>query len=432
MASISTADFRSRFLIASLMAIGACAFGTAQTPARLVTGIEWSGRGVWLKADFHTHTRFTDGSHTVDEVVGAAVKNGCDVVAITDHGDGGLKGATPDYVDAIRAARTQNPAITVMTAMEWNPPPGKGQEHATILFPTGMEGVETLAPFKERFDDENKEGENPELAIQAFAALAPKDRAALAPVVFFNHPSRRPNSTSAPKLTFEALKKVAPSILIGFEGGPGHQRGAPLGSYPADVLVDRWDPLVADVDGAWDQWLRKGLSAWGAITDSDFHNEAGDFWPCEFATTWVYAPDKTVDGVIRAMRAGSFFAEHGHIVTEVELVAKFDGQPRAFQAGETVSTAVGAKATVSLTMKVQSTDYLGRENHIDTVELIGVSATKTETLFSGPPETAEAFKVSVTVPQGGIVLRARGRRVVEGEPSLMFYTNPIRITAPAK
>jgi NAD(P)-dependent dehydrogenase (short-subunit alcohol dehydrogenase family) len=49
--------------------------------------VEWAGRGVWLKADFHTQTRFTDGAHTVDEVVAGAVKNGCDVLAISDHGE---------------------------------------------------------------------------------------------------------------------------------------------------------------------------------------------------------------------------------------------------------------------------------------------------------------------------------------------------------
>ncbi len=81
-------------------------------------------------------------------------------------------------------------------------------------------------------------------------------------------------------------------------------------------------------------------------------------------------------------------------------------------------------------MKVPPTDYLGRENRIDTVELIGVSATKTDVLFSGSPRPTEAFKTTVTVPAGGIVLRARGRRAVENEPGLMFYTNPIRITAP--
>jgi hypothetical protein len=66
------------------------------------------------------------------------------------------------------------------------------------------------------------------------------------------------------------------------------------------------------------------------------------------------------------------------------------------------------------------------------VELIAISATKTEVLFSGPPGKIDAFKTVVTVPDGGVVLRARGRRSVDREPGLMFYTNPIRISAPSR
>ena len=420
-----------RFRVAAVAAtlwLGGVIFGAAQTPTQVVTRIPWAGHGVWLKADFHTQTRFTDGAHTVDEVVAAAVRNSCDAVAITDHADGNLKGGTPEYVEAIRKARADNPNMTVLTAMEWNVPPGKGQEHATILFPPQMESSDVLMAFKDRFDDERKSGETAELAVNALAALTPTDQKQSAPVVFFNHPSRRPASTSAPALTFEPLEKLAPALLVGLEGAPGHQRATPLGAYPTEhSLNERWDPIAADVDGLWDQWLRKGLNVWMAIANSDFHNESDDFWPCEFAATWVYAPDRSIDGILRAMRAGSFFAEHGHIASEVELEARLDGQSTPVTAGETVATTAGTHVTVSLNMTVPATDYAGRANRIDIVELIGVSRDKSEILFSGAPGTNEAFKTTITVPAGGIVLRSRGRRDMSGEPALMFYTNPIRI-----
>jgi hypothetical protein len=388
---------------------------------------------VWLKADLHTHTRFSDGAHSVDEIVRGAQKNGCDVVAITDHSDGNLKAATTEYFEAIRNAREQNPETIIITGLEWNVPPGKGQEHATILFPDSMETLDTLAPFKNRFDDQNKTGENPELAIQGFAALTPENRSALAPVIFFNHPSRSPTSTSAPAQMFDVLKRTAPLLLIGFEGGPGHQRGTPLGAYPTNAtLLDRWDPLVASPDGAWDRWLRTGLDVWGAIADSDFHDERDDFWPCEFAATWIYAPDRTIDGVLRAMHAGSFFAEHGHIVSEVELRVQVTGSPRPVVSGETIMLRAGDQATVSLQMRVPPLDYRGHENRIDDVELFGISAAKTTVLFDGPPGHPDAFKTTVTVPDGGLVLRARGRHLIDREPAQMFYTNPIRISAPAR
>src|SRR5262249_3661405 len=162
------------------------------------------------KADLHTHSRFSDGAHSVDDIVRAAQKNGCDVVAITDHSDANLKAASPGYVEAIRTARAQSPDTTIVAGLEWNVPPAKGGEHATILFPASMESLDTLAPFKDRFDDQNKKESDPELAVQGLAALTPQDRSSIAPVVFFNHPSRSAMSTSAPALTFDALKRVAP------------------------------------------------------------------------------------------------------------------------------------------------------------------------------------------------------------------------------
>jgi hypothetical protein len=406
----------------------------AQAPARsVVHGIDWAGRGVWLRAELHTHTRFSDGGHTVEEVVNAAARNRCDVVAITDHADAGLKAATPEYVSAIEAARASNPAITVITGVEWNVPPGKGQEHATVLFPTGMEKLDTLATFKDQFDDYKKEGENPELALAALAWLQPKDRAALAPVVMMNHPTRAPNSTSAPLITFEALRRAAPGVLVGVEGGPGHQRSTPLGSYKNPTsLVNRWDPIVAEVGGAWDTWLGRGLDVWGAAADADFHHESGDFWPCEFSSTWIYAPDKTVNGVIRALHAGSYFGEQGHIAEKVELRVKADDQARPVVPGQRLIARTGAPLTVTLALDVPATDYQQKPNRIDTVELIGIVGQKATLLFSGAPNGPEAFSVPVTVPPGGIVLRARGRRGADGESALMFYTNPIRISTAAR
>ena len=48
-----------------------------------------------------------------------------------------------------------------------------------MLVPPGLDGPEVWADFKRRFDDLDKKGENPELAVEAFEwmrALAPRKR----------------------------------------------------------------------------------------------------------------------------------------------------------------------------------------------------------------------------------------------------------------
>jgi hypothetical protein len=63
------------------------------------------------------------------------------------------------------------------------------------------------------------------------------------------------------------------------------------------------------------------------------------------------------------------------------------------------------------------------EGPVDEVEIIVVERTGSRVLALRPPALAEPL----TVPQGGVVVRARGRSKVAGGPSLMFYTNPVRV-----
>ncbi|MGC4081794.1 MAG: hypothetical protein QM736_06730 [Vicinamibacterales bacterium] len=77
--------------------------------------------------------------------------------------------------------------------------------------------------------------------------------------------------------------------------------------------------------------------------------------------------------MIRAMHAGSYFGEHGHIVERAELRALAPGQPRPAVAGQRLTVASGSMLTVSLAMVVPEKDYKGEPNRIDTVELIGIA-----------------------------------------------------------
>ena len=81
-------------------------------------------------------------------------------------------------------------------------------------------------------------------------------------------------------------------------------------------------------------------------------------------------------------------------------------------------------------MSVPERDWAGAANRIDRIELIAIDASGARVVAARAPAAQPVvFTESVPVPKGGVVLRARGTRLVPGGPSLCFYTNPVRVTA---
>jgi hypothetical protein len=400
--------------------------------ARFVREVPWSGNGLWMKIDMHTHTTFSDGARTVNEVLSKAAVYGCDAVAITDHSDRNLRAATPAYFDAIEKARAARPNMIVFAGVEWNIPPENGQEHVTVFVAPELE--KQLAAFKQQFDDLDRQPHDPKLAADALRWLAANATSAdgIAPIGVYEHPSRADASSMENVPDMKAWRAVN-DIVIGFAGAPGHQGNKPIGSYVYKELpIDRWDPVAARVGDAWDTLLRDGLDVWAAYAPSDFHSESlsglGDYWPGQFAETWVYAPERSSAGVLRALRAGSFFADHGRIVREVELHVNAPGLPRPAGAGEVISVAQNAEVTVELSFKVPPEAWRPGPNHIDHVEIIAIDHDGAKIIAQGrPQESGPAITKTVQIPEDGIVLRARGFSTLETGTRLAFYTNPVRV-----
>ncbi len=416
--------------VAVIVVLGAAVFLIQRRAPRFEHEIPWAGDGIWLKAETHVHSSFSDGGHSVDELVDRAVADGCDVLAITDHTDSGLQAATPEYHAALAAGRKRQPGLVLLTGFEWNVPPGKGQDHAVLLVPPGLDAPEVWADFKRQFDDLDKEGEDPELAVAAFEwmrALSAEEKAG-PPVMFLDHPSRRAASVDVVAKQLEFLYDAGKGVFVGVEGAPGHQKATPLGAYGGAMKPeDRWDPSIAKPGAAWDRQLAAGRSLTGALATSDFHSEAnGDYWPCQFSATWVYAPERSAVGVIQALRAGSFVGVHGGIARDVQLTLNSDGLPRAAIAGEAVRLRTGTPVTIEVHLDVPPTDWAGEPNRVDVVDLISVDKGGTRVLHSGPPADG-VLRYSTTVPEGGFAIRARGRRVVDVDPDLLFHTNAVLV-----
>ena len=409
--------------------------------AVFVRKIPWAGHGKWLKIDTHIHTRFSDGAHTVDEIAEKALEFGCDAIAITDHAESNLEAATPEYAAAIRAARKKFPQLVILAGLEWNLPPYGGREHVTLLVPQDAGEWEVLTEFKARFDhfdtDEPMADATMSVpsAIDAIAWLEAKYSAhEVKPVLFLNHPSRKRDNTNSIIDDMRQIRSES-SLLVGFSGAPGHQAHpvAKLGAFSHTLkTIDRWDPAVAIIGGAWDQMLAMGEDAWAARAASDLHRATmnQDYWPGEFSETWAFAPDRSAAGVLAALRAGSFFGAHGHIARRVALTVDATDLKRMAMPGEAIRVPAGSQVSVSLRMRVPQRDWRGNSNRIDEVELITVDAEGAHSFVKSQPKPDGSIStLSLNVPEGGLVIRARGRRAVADGPDLLFYTNPIRILA---
>ena len=421
---------------AAIVALAALPLGAAvhqpAADARFVREVPWAGNGVWLKADTHTHTTFSDGGRTVDELLSRAAIYGCDVVAITDHTDLNLRGATTEYFDTIEKARARRPNMIVFAGVEWNVPPSNGDEHVTVLVAPELE--RQLTAFKQQFDDLNRSSRDrkpPADGLRWLAANATSTDG-IKPVAVYEHPSRK-DARSMENVADMKTWRAVNDIVVGFSGAPGHQGTKPVGSYDyKEKPIDRWDPIVARVGDAWDTLLREGLDVWAAYAPSDFHTEnlanLADYWPGQFSETWIYAPERSSVGVLRALRAGSFFADHGRIVREAELHVTAAGLARPAGAGEVIAVQKNVEVSVDLSFKVPTEAWRPGPNHIDHVEIIAIDRDGARVLAQGrPSESGPAISKTVAVPDDGIVFRARGFSILETGTRLAFYTNPVRV-----
>ena len=402
--------------------------GLTQPASPFIHGVDWHDTGVWLAADLHTHTRFSDGAHTPQEVAAKAAEYGCDVLAITDHTDRNLNAATPEYHAAIADAKARTPDLVLLTGLEWNVPPGRGDDHATVLLPAARQNDDRWATeFKRKFDDLDSQNDTRHLLADGFGWLGARasGESGDLPLVFLNHPARRARDVDAVARQLASLAREGGAVFAGVEGAPGHQRATPLGAYSRSLQPeDRWDPAVGPPGAAWDQQLAGGRALWGALASSDFHSESnGDYWPCQFSVTWVYAPERSVDGVLRALRAGTFAAVHSGVTREVRLRLEAAALPRPAVAGETIRLDEGT-ALIELHANVPTYDRTGQPNRIDLVEFIGITGSGASVIHTSVPNREGKVRFEHAIPAGGFAVRARGRRIVDG-PDLLFYTNPI-------
>jgi hypothetical protein len=406
--------------LASWFLIAGC---TQQPDVEVVTEVPWALISRPLVIDTHTHTRFSDGGNSVEEIVQLAIDNGCNALAITDHSDLSEDAATPDYFSAINAARALHPGFILFGGIEWNIPPYRGREHVSVLLDPALEET-ILGEFKQQFEQDDA------TADHALKWLAGKTGVTDKSALIYNHPSRKDDD---PDENFKDILNWLDTnhLFIGFEGAPGHQKTQHTGSYRHKMLTqDRWDPVAADIGGTWDQLLDAGHNVWAALAVSDYHNNKLDYSPCEFARTHVYPEDRSARGILAGLRAGSFWADHGKILDDLLFTLSAPGLLLPVTPGEVIYLGSGQAHQFTIVLQRGS----GAMGSRLTVELIGNGRSgKPELLLAQsllPDENRVDWTLTEPVPGAdgrSTYVRVRIRKSEPDSPDLLAYTNPIRV-----
>ena len=449
----------------------------------------------WLAGDHHVHSRFSaryapdpaapdqppvpqlggDGNHTIIQNAQMARRFGLDWMVSTDHG-GPLHArlnadqAYPEFLQA----RDRVPDLILFYGMEFDTP---GAEHSSLIIPQSAHERDALFELESRFGrrqpwpaDPARESEGLMLdALRHMATMSPR------PVVVINHPARSATGLGEyGEVRPGQLKDwsdLTPRVAIGMEGAPGHQadglfadgRADPAGLrgiYRRYPTMGGFDQMTARLGGAWDALLGEGRRWWITAT-SDSHtniSEGGDdFWPGEYARTWVMARPEAAD-ILDGLREGRVFVATGDLVSSLDVTASAGGREAAM--GGTLDTAATDEVLISIRVRDPAdANAGGRTPSVARIDLIvgevtGPAAdreadanptTRVERRFSAADWTTDGEILTMTwrlpASAGSRYIRVRGTNGAEMEPTpdpggedpwadLWFYGNPIFLTVP--
>lgn len=375
--------------------------------------------------DHHTHTKLSDGALTLEELSRLAQLHGCNGFAVTDHTNY-KRSLTKKKLNTIRKLRKEYPELLVFAGAEANPPPYQGREHVAIIATPNYE-----AELYDKLKDLEKEAsKSTSDGNQYFAELTKLKKGAGDIIAIYNHPSRKDLKGSENRADLETWDKNN-DIFVGLSGAPGHQKASIFGSYNTMfVTIDRWDPAIASVNATWDQLLDSGKQYWGAISSSDFHNHNLDYSPCEFSRIHISTPEKTYDGVLKALRYGTFWSDHGRILKQYRFFAEVEGETDYIYAGQQTSkTELGE--LISLHFEVQrDIASVGLPLTIEVItNCIDGTPTQLEPVHVKPfNSSARIFMPleAVGKDDGSCYARSRIRVKTTNDDSFLAYSNHIR------
>jgi hypothetical protein len=396
-------------------------------------GPHWAGSEASLILDPHAHTTYSDGALNPTELVQMAIDNGCDAIVVADHAN--TEGAVSDaQLLELQLLREQFPDFLLFNGLELNMPSYGGREHATLIADP-LVAAGTLQSMRDTAERSLKKveniGSNETADEQILEMIAEHQSLQNGLLLMYNHPARKVRDISENFTDLLKWNASAPVFLL-LEGGPGHQNSVVVGRYEEPYLTkDRWDPVVAEIGGVWDQWLGTGRTLWAALASSDYHNERLDMAPCAFARTHLVVPEQSYRGVMMALRSGTFWADHGRILNQLWFSLSVEGLEEKAFPGYTVYL---GERDLSADLSVAIERGPGSLEQPLEVEFIGSCRSGASEVLATVEVAPDASEASTVIPlaatgQDGksCIVRARLRLRRDIPTDYLAYTNPIRL-----
>lgn len=342
---------RRRFLVLTGGLAGLAMVPSITAPTARAQAVSPRHGRAWLAGDHHIHSEFSvgygnevppvpkiggDGRYAIATNARIGRQYGLDWMVSTDHGGPNhskinLERAYPSLL----ASRDALPELLQFFGMEFDTP---AADHSSLIIPRSANEAQVLFDLESTYSKRDAFPLDPErdTEVKMIEALNVMKALDLPPVLFANHAAR-----SAPGLgvygldtpqEFRNWNDFAPGVAVGMEGAPGHQAGAlqpdgtlgatrPRGEYGQYPTMGGFDQMAARLGGLWDALLGEGRRWWiTATSDSHVNYRDGgvDFWPGEYAKTYVYA-EKSYTDVLDGLRGGRMFVVTGDLVDRLDL-----------------------------------------------------------------------------------------------------------------
>lgn len=373
--------------------------------------------GAWLKADFHIHTNMSDGDISPSVIAkNAFEKYNLDLISITDHGghffrvnsdfqridnygnvfsilnyDSLMATDAKQYKNYSRSTQLKESSFPevlrlrekysdkiIMQGLEFNVP---GHDHACIgiisencnpisEYQFIFDRNDTLKSFNnltKKFNDNNHYN-----ALLSLKFL--QENYNNKSYFIINHPSRKLQYTIE---EIRDLINVAPNVVIGFEGLPGHQINKNYRCKYSYEIGDQdyyhsktyggADFMLAKVGGLWDALLGEGRNFW-VFANSDFHRPKEDSWPGEYAKNYLWMSEKNESLICENLQKGKLFVVTGDLITDLDFSIEFEN--KNFYMGQHASTIRNSDIKIKIAFKDGLINFNNVKTSVDHVDLI--------------------------------------------------------------